>query len=127
MHPLDTRFFRTSVVDGSGMEELREFIGQRRVAMAGSSGVGKTSLVKALVPDRTDRVRAVSERTGKGVHTTRHVEMVTLPRRRSIGGYARDAGVCSLENPPRRHGGTVSRAAPPAGSVPVRRAMRSPQ
>lgn len=71
--------FRTSVVDGSGMEALRDFIGQRRVAMAGSSGVGKTSLVKSLVPARTDRVRAVSERTGKGVHTTRHVEMVTLP------------------------------------------------
>lgn len=57
------------------LERLRD----RETVLVGSSGVGKSTLVNALVPDATQRVAAVSAATGKGVHTTTAAIALPLP------------------------------------------------
>ena len=68
----------TSALTGEGLEELRLAIKGRSAAFAGASGVGKTSLIALLTGDERLKVGGVSERTGRGRHTTRHVEILTL-------------------------------------------------
>jgi ribosome biogenesis GTPase len=47
--------------------------------LAGQSGVGKTSLANALVPDREGQTEALSRATGKGRHTTTGARLLRLP------------------------------------------------
>ncbi|HVT21764.1 MAG TPA: ribosome small subunit-dependent GTPase A [Mycobacteriales bacterium] len=54
----------------AAVEQLRELLRERVTVLVGSSGVGKSTLVNALVPDATQRIGAVSATTGKGQHTT---------------------------------------------------------
>jgi ribosome biogenesis GTPase len=62
--------------------------------LAGHSGVGKSSLVKALYPDWEIRVGAVNQKRGKGRHTTTMAQMFRLPK----GGYLVDTpGIRELE------------------------------
>jgi ribosome biogenesis GTPase len=61
--------------------------------LAGSSGVGKTSLLNAIQPGLGLEVLAVSEATGKGMHATRHSQLFPLDG----GGYVADTpGIRSL-------------------------------
>ncbi|MFN2224332.1 MAG: ribosome small subunit-dependent GTPase A [Candidatus Promineifilaceae bacterium] len=76
----------TSAKSGQGIDALRDLLQGRISVLAGSSGVGKSSLLNAIQPDLGLRVREVSEATEKGLHTTRHVELVPL----DIGGYVAD-------------------------------------
>jgi len=76
----------TSVVTGEGVEALRETLRGKLSVLAGSSGVGKSSLLNAVQAGLGLRVKAVSEATGKGMHTTRHVELIPL----EMGGYVAD-------------------------------------
>lgn len=63
--------FQTSSKQHKGIEPLKEFIHGKTVAFCGHSGVGKTSLLRVLIKDTEfGRVNAVSETTGKGMHTT---------------------------------------------------------
>jgi len=83
----------TSVVSGEGIEALRETLRGKVSVLAGSSGVGKSSLLNAIQAGLGLRVKQVSEATGKGLHTTRHVELIPL----DIGGYVADTpGIRSL-------------------------------
>ncbi|HSG29702.1 MAG TPA: ribosome small subunit-dependent GTPase A [Candidatus Krumholzibacterium sp.] len=75
-----------SAVDGTGVEELRELMTASRSIMAGPSGAGKTSLLAALEPGLDIRISSVSEKTGKGRHTTTHFELHPL----ACGGYLGD-------------------------------------
>jgi ribosome biogenesis GTPase len=68
----------TSAADGQGLETLRRALGTGVSALVGKSGVGKTSLLNALQPGLGLRVRAVSQATEKGRHTTTHLEMFPL-------------------------------------------------
>lgn len=76
----------TSAKSGEGMDALRTLLHGKISVLAGSSGVGKSSLLNAIQPDLGLRVREVSQATEKGLHTTRHVELVPL----EMGGYVAD-------------------------------------
>jgi ribosome biogenesis GTPase len=76
----------TSVKTGEGIQELKGSLRDKISVLAGSSGVGKSSLLNAIQPGLGLRVREVSEATSKGVHTTRHAELFEL----DIGGYVAD-------------------------------------
>ena len=69
---------RTSADSGAGIETLRSAIAGKICAFAGNSGVGKSSVLNALRPELQIPVGAVSERLGRGRHTTRHVEFFAL-------------------------------------------------
>lgn len=67
----------TSAVRGDGLEALREALAARESVVTGPSGAGKSSLLNALHPGFRLRTGAVSERAGRGRHTT--VSAVMLP------------------------------------------------
>lgn len=69
----------TSAVTGEGIESLRARISGKTVAFTGNSGVGKSSILNCLSPDLLLQTGAVSEKLGRGRHTTRHVELFALP------------------------------------------------
>ena len=66
---------RTSAVTGEGTAELTELIRGKTVAFTGNSGVGKSSLLNCLEPGLGLPVGEVSDRLGRGRHTTRHIEL----------------------------------------------------
>jgi ribosome biogenesis GTPase / thiamine phosphate phosphatase len=53
-----------------GIDELHKALAGTRNVLVGHSGVGKTSLLNALIPGLREEVTALSEATGKGQHTT---------------------------------------------------------
>lgn len=61
---------RTSCKKPGRIQPLREILNARTSVLTGQSGVGKSSVVKALLPDQDVQTRAVSEATGLGSHTT---------------------------------------------------------
>lgn len=74
-HAIDTYrtivpLFETSAECGKGIEELRQFIGGKLAAFVGHSGVGKSSLLNALLGREVAAAGTVSGDTGKGRHTT---------------------------------------------------------
>ena len=70
---------RVSAKTGQGVEELRQILSGKLVAFTGNSGIGKSSLLNALYPEARMATGEVSEKLGRGRHTTRHVELFTLP------------------------------------------------
>lgn len=80
------RVLYTSAETGEGVDALRDVLRGKLSVLAGSSGVGKTSLLNAVQPGLGLKVKAVSEATEKGMHTTRHVELIPL----EAGGYVAD-------------------------------------
>lgn len=83
----------TSAKTGAGLEEFKSCLQGKISVLTGSSGVGKTSLLNAIQPGLGMRVKEVSTATEKGLHTTRHVELVSL----DMGGYVGDTpGIRSL-------------------------------
>ncbi|MBP8641093.1 MAG: ribosome small subunit-dependent GTPase A [Oscillospiraceae bacterium] len=69
---------RTSADTGEGIEELRKSIIGKLCAFTGNSGVGKSSILNALSPELNIKVGEVSDKLGRGKHTTRHVEIFPL-------------------------------------------------
>lgn len=69
---------RTSAETGEGLRSLRQVIDGKISAFTGNSGVGKSSILNALKPELTIEVGEVSQRLGRGRHTTRHVELFSL-------------------------------------------------
>ena len=68
----------TSAETGQGVEELRKLIRGKLTAFTGNSGVGKSSILNRLCPELSLSVGEVSEKLGRGRHTTRHVELYDL-------------------------------------------------
>ena len=68
----------TSAETGEGVEELRDLIRGKLTAFTGNSGVGKSSVLNRLCPELALPVGEVSEKLGRGRHTTRHVELYRL-------------------------------------------------
>ena len=69
---------QASAVTGEGVEALRQLIDGKLTAFTGNTGVGKSSMLNALCPDLSLATGAVSEKLGRGRHTTRHVELYQL-------------------------------------------------
>ena len=69
---------RTSAETGDGVEALREAIRGKLAAFTGNSGVGKSSILNRLCPELALSTGEVSEKLGRGRHTTRHVELYEL-------------------------------------------------
>ena len=68
----------TSAETGGGVEDLRTLIRGKLVAFTGNSGVGKSSILNRLAPELKLSTGEVSEKLGRGRHTTRHVELYSL-------------------------------------------------
>ncbi len=68
----------TSAETGDGVEQLRELIRGKLAAFTGNSGVGKSSILNRLCPELKLPVGEVSQKLGRGRHTTRHVELYDL-------------------------------------------------
>ena len=69
---------QTSAETGAGVEELRQLLKGKFAAFTGNSGVGKSSILNTLEPSLGLPVGEVSEKLGRGRHTTRHVEVYRL-------------------------------------------------
>ena len=83
----------TSAKTGEGCEELRALLGHGISAFTGNSGVGKSSLLNQILPELQLETGAVSEKLGRGRHTTRRVELFRFGK-----GYVADTpGFSSLD------------------------------
>ena len=69
---------RISAETGEGLDALRQDIAGKLNAFTGNSGVGKSSVLNALLPELHLPVGEVSKALGRGRHTTRHVELFPL-------------------------------------------------
>ncbi|MCM1149404.1 MAG: ribosome small subunit-dependent GTPase A [Butyricicoccus sp.] len=69
---------RTSAQTGQGVPELMGLLRGKVSAFTGNSGVGKSSLLNAIDPRFNAPVGEVSDKLGRGRHTTRHVELFDL-------------------------------------------------
>lgn len=68
-----------SAKTGEGLDELREQLRGRTTLFSGNSGVGKSSLINALIPGLNLRTCSISEANDSGMHTTTFSEMFPLP------------------------------------------------
>ncbi len=69
---------QTSAETGEGIDALREALRGKISAFTGNSGVGKSSLLNRLLPGLDAPTAGISEKLGRGKHTTRHVELFSL-------------------------------------------------
>lgn len=80
------RVIEASAKTGEGMDEIRELCKDRLTLFSGESGVGKSSMIKALDPSLDPRTGEISDAHLQGRHTTTFYEMYPL----SSGGYIID-------------------------------------
>ncbi len=71
---------------GEGVAEVADELCGKTTAFTGNSGVGKSTLLNALHPGLSIDTGEISQKLGRGRHTTRHVELYRLPN----GGYVAD-------------------------------------
>ncbi|WP_410768183.1 ribosome small subunit-dependent GTPase A [Fontibacillus sp. BL9] len=76
----------TSSRTGTGTEEVKSRLAGEISVFSGQSGVGKSSLLNAMLPGLTLETSEISMKLGRGRHTTRHVELIELEN----GGYVAD-------------------------------------
>lgn len=84
-----------SAATGEGIEQLKEEVKGCISAFTGNSGVGKSSILNVLFKDLNLQTGEVSQKLGRGRHTTRHTELFW----HKFGGFVADTpGFSSLEN-----------------------------
>ncbi len=91
--------YNVSALKGTNVDKVKEFITGKVTLFSGHSGVGKSSLINALLPELDLRTTEVSEWSDKGMHTTTFAEMFELPQ----GGFIidtpgiRELGIIDIE------------------------------
>lgn len=70
----------TSALEQTGLDEVRGLLQGKTTAVAGPSGVGKSSLINLLWPEANMETGAISEKIERGRHTTRHSELFALDK-----------------------------------------------
>lgn len=90
------KVFLVSVKDNEGIDVLKEELAGKTTLISGHSGVGKSSLLNAILPELTLKTGEISGWSGKGQHTTTFAEMFDLP----FGG-------CIIDTPGMREFGLV--------------------
>ena len=86
-------FIRIDYADGAGLDEVKRWISGRLCAFCGNSGVGKSTLLNHLLPEAERETSAISQKLGRGRHTTREVTIFE-----AFGGRIADTpGFASLE------------------------------
>ena len=68
----------TSASENCGIEELKQLLHGKTTAVAGPSGVGKSSLINRLQPDIQMETGSISKKIERGKHTTRHSEIIPI-------------------------------------------------
>lgn len=93
--------FQVIVVDNlhGGQEkqirQVKELLGNSIAAFIGNTGVGKSSFLNLLYPDLELKTAQISQKLGRGRHTTRHVELYKLE---DVNGYVADTpGFSSMD------------------------------
>ncbi|HKY41794.1 MAG TPA: ribosome small subunit-dependent GTPase A, partial [Pyrinomonadaceae bacterium] len=77
----DAPIHAVSVVTQEGLDELERYLERgQTVALLGSSGVGKSTLINHWLGREYLRVRETREHDGRGMHTTTHRELIVLPQ-----------------------------------------------
>lgn len=79
-----------SALRGTGLAPLRHALDGRTTLFAGNSGVGKSTLLNALLPEAGARTADLSPAHDMGMHTTTFSEMYPLPPAAGRGGYIID-------------------------------------
>ncbi|MEJ8763260.1 ribosome small subunit-dependent GTPase A [Phocaeicola sp. HCN-40430] len=67
--------YRVSALNQTGIQELKESLAGKVTLFSGHSGVGKSTLINAILPDQQLRTGEISEYHNKGMHTTTFSEM----------------------------------------------------
>lgn len=70
--------FCVSAETGVGMEEFRSALDGKTVIFAGNTGVGKSSIINKLFPEFNLKTGEISDKLGRGRHTTRHIELFPI-------------------------------------------------
>lgn len=90
------RVFSVSSKENIGIDEIRRVLDQKTSVLAGPSGVGKSSILNQIYPEAASATGSVSEKIGRGRHTTRHSELFCVGK----GTYLFDTpGFSSLRVP----------------------------
>lgn len=73
-----SRIITSSVTENKGIDEIREVLQNKTTALAGPSGVGKSSILNSVFPEAETRTGEISEKINRGKHTTRHTEIFNI-------------------------------------------------
>lgn len=91
--------YEVSALKGTNIDLIKDLLKDKTTLVSGHSGVGKSSLINAILPGFDIKTGEVSEWSDKGQHTTTFAEMHTLP----FGGYLidtpgiRELGIVDIE------------------------------
>ncbi len=96
-HTIGYKAIGVSAATGAGMDELRALLAGKTNLFSGNSGVGKTTLINALIPGLDLRTGEISAAHDTGMHTTTFSEMFPLPH--GAEASIASAGHCSIHTP----------------------------
>jgi ribosome biogenesis GTPase len=91
--------YSVSALEGTNIDVIQDLLKDKTTLFSGHSGVGKSSLINALLPELDLRTNEVSDWSDKGMHTTTFAEMFELPQ----GGFIidtpgiRELGIVDIE------------------------------